>query len=165
MAKSRYDRDTGDLFDHSRLFPVETPRELETAFDFNAKLALAMARACREAAEHGVDRFELARRMSGMLGVEVTKGMIDAYCSQARETHNISAVRFKAFVRATGCLWLWNVYLDGEGLTLLQGEEALLAQATLAEQRGRALLEEARQLKKRAPLNVKRGGFPRRGGR
>lgn len=156
MAKHRHDRATADLFDHVRLFPVETPRELENALDFNAKLAQAMSRACREAAEAGLDRFDIARRMSGILGVEVTKGMIDAYTSQARESHTISLVRFKAFARATGCLWLWNVVLEGEGLTLLQGEEALLAQAALAEKRADALRAEARELKRRAPLEIKR---------
>lgn len=155
MARDRRDRDTGDLFHHARLFPVESPRELGGALDFNAKLAAAMSRACREAAELGVDRFEIARRMSEMLGAEISKGMIDAYCSQARETHTISAVRFKAFVRATGCVWLWNVYLDGEGLTLLQGEEALLAQAAYAEKRAQALMAEARALKAAAPVEIK----------
>jgi len=161
MVKHRHrryrDEHTADLFDHQHLFPVETPRELGSALDFNATLAQAMSRALDEAREHGRDRYEVARRMSETLGQDVSKGMIDAYTSQARETHTISAVRFKAFVRATGCLWLWTVYLDGEGLTLLMGEEALHAQASLAEKRAKALLEEARQLRARAPLEISRG--------
>lgn len=159
MAKDRRDRATSDLFEHARLFPVETPRELEKAIDFNARIAQAMSRACREAAEHGIDRDDIARRMTAILGVEVTLHMVNAYTSQARETHTISLVRFVAFARATGCIWLWSVVLEGEGLTLLQGEEALLAQATLAEQRGRALLDEAKRLKAAAPIHIN----PRRG--
>ncbi|MCY1648146.1 hypothetical protein OVA11_14070 [Caulobacter sp. SL161] len=157
MAKRTRDEQTLDLFQHAQLFPVETPRELGSALDFNAKLAQAMSRALDEAREGGRDRHEVASRMSEILGQDVSKGMIDAYTSQARETHTISAVRFKAFVRATGCLWLWSVYLDGEGLTLLMGEEALHAQASLAEKRAKALLEEARQLRARAPLEISRG--------
>ncbi|WP_299174386.1 hypothetical protein [uncultured Brevundimonas sp.] len=156
MAKARGDRNTHDLFDHERLFPVETPRELENALDFNARVAQAMSRACREAAEAGHDRFAIASRMSDILGTEVTKGMIDAYCSQARETHTISLARFKAFVRASGCLWLWNVVLDGEGVTLMQGEEARHAQASLARKRAAALLEEAKRLERDAPLIINR---------
>lgn len=157
MAKRNRDEQTLDLFQHAQLFPVETPRELGSALDFNAKLAQAMSRALDEARDAGRDRHEVASRMSEILGQDVSKGMIDAYTSQARETHTISAVRFKAFVRATGCLWLWSVYLDGEGLTLLMGEEALHAQASLAEKRAKALLEEARQLRARAPLEISRG--------
>lgn len=161
MAKGPRCRSTNDLFSHERLFPVETPRELENALDFNARVAQAISRACDEARDSGLDRHDVARRMSDILGTEVSKGMIDAYCSQARETHTISLARFKALVRATGCLWLWNVVLEGEGLTLLQGDEALHAQAALARKRGLALIEEARRIEKLSPIEIQ----PRRGTR
>ncbi len=83
--------------------------------------------------------------------------MVDAYTSPARDTHNISAVRLKAFVRATGCLWVWNVYHEGDGVTLLQGDEALLAQAAMARKQGTALIEEARRIERAAPIVVTRG--------
>lgn len=158
MVKDRRDRSTSDLFAHERLFPVETPGELASALDFNTRIAQAMSRACREAAEQGLDRYQIAQRMSETLGVEVTKNMVDAYTSQSRETHTVSLVRFLAFARATGCQWLWNVVLQGEGLTLLQGEEALLAQAAHAEKRAKALMAEAKALKTRAPMEIKRRG-------
>lgn len=158
MAKDRRDRATSDLFTHENLFPVETPRELENALDFNTRVAGAMSRALREAAEVGRDRYAIAARMSEILGVEITVNMLNAYTAQSRESHTISLARFKAFVRATGCLWLWNVVLEGEGLTLLQGEEAVLAQIAHAELRGRALLAEAKALRGRAPLEIKRRG-------
>lgn len=158
MAKRARQRDenTPDLFDHADLFPVETPRDMVSAVDFNATIAAAMARALDEARANGIDRFEVAKRMSLILGVEVSKHMIDAYTSQARETHTIALVRFKALARATGCLWLWNVALEGEGLTLLQGDEALHAQISLAETRIRALQDEVKAMKATAPLQVSR---------
>lgn len=156
MVKHRHDRNTGDLFDHERLFPVETPRELENALDFNARVSQAIKRALDEAKANGNDRFAVAARMSNILDVEISKGMLDAYCSQARETHTISLARFKALVRASGCLWLWNVVLEGEGVTLMQGEEALHAQASLTRKRGLALIEEAKRLEREAPLIINR---------
>lgn len=156
MAKDRRDRATSDLFDHERLFPVETPRELENALDFNARVSAAIKRALDEAKANGIDRHAVAERMSAIMGVEVPKSMIDAYTSQARETHTISLVRWKALVRATGCLWLWSVALEGDGVTLLQGDEARLAQAALAEKRGKALIEEAKRLKSLAPIEIAR---------
>lgn len=158
MGKDRRDHHTADLFAHERLFPVETPRELVNALDFNVRMASAMSRALREAAERGVDRFAVAGRMSEILGTEVTKGMVDAYTSPARESHNISAIRLKAFVRATGCLWVWNVYHEGDGLTLLQGHEAVFAQAALARTQSQALMEEARRLERAAPIEIVRRG-------
>ena len=159
MAKDRRDASTADLFAPERLFPVERPHALLKALDFNASLAVAMARACDEAKSlRGWTRQDVAARMSELLGSEVSKGMIDAYCSQARETHTISLVRFKAFVRATGCLWLWEIALDGEGLTLLQGEEAILAQAAWAQQQADHYAQQARLLRKSAPVEIKRPG-------
>lgn len=151
MAKNKRDRQTGDLFAHARLFPVETPRELPSALDFNARLAAAMSRAIRECA---MDRHEIAARMGEVLGTDVSKAMIDAYTSAARETHTISVVRLKAFIRATGQLWLWQVVLEGDGLTLLQGEEALLAQAALARKQSAELAAEAKRLERLAPVAV-----------
>src|SRR5690606_24239519 len=120
----------------------------------NVAIASAMSEACREAARAGMDRYEIAKRMSETLGVEVTKGMLDAYTSAARETHTISVVRLKAFIRATGALWLWSVVLEGDGLTLLQGEEALLAQAALADKQAAELAAEAKRLKALAPVRI-----------
>lgn len=159
MSKNRQRRDTDtlDMFAHSRLFPVETPREMGSALDFNGRIAQAMARAIDEARDHGVDRYEIARRMSETLQVDISKGMIDAYTSQARETHTVSLVRFVAFARATGCAWLWNVVLKDEGLTILQGEEALLAQAAHARKQAEFFASEAKRLSGLAPLQVGRG--------
>lgn len=155
--RSKRDENTADLFlDHKALFPVETPREMGPAVDFNAAIAGAMARALDEARDRGADRFEVAKRMSLILNVDVSKGMLDAYTSQARETHTISLVRFKAFARATGCPWLWSVVLEGEGLTLLQGDEAIHAQISFAETRIRALQEDVKALKATAPLTLSR---------
>lgn len=153
------DEHTADLFDHAEVFPVETPRDLQTALDYNTRIAHAMARALQEVAEYGVTRKEICDRITAMLGLTkpLTVDMLNGYTAQSRETHTISLVRFKAFVRATGCLWLWKEALDGDGLTLLQGEEAVHAQISLMETRARALMEEVKALKQTAPLQVGRG--------
>lgn len=151
------DQHTLDMFSHAKLFPVETPRDLGGAIDFNARIAAAMARAIEEARDHGLDRWDIAREMSRQLGSEVTKGMVDAYTSVARADHTISLVRFVVFARATGCLWLWNEVVADEGLIILQGEEALLAQAAHARKQADHYAAEARRLSNLAPLNVGRG--------
>lgn len=157
MARSRGDAHTADLFAVDRLFPVRAPAELARALDFNRRVAAAMSEAIRES---GRSRAHVAAEMTELLGYadggEVTVSQLNAYTATSRETHTISLVRWKAFVRATGCVWLWEIVLDGEGLTLLQGEEALHAQASLAEKQGRALLDQARALRQAAPVEVKR---------
>lgn len=159
MAKRSAHRDdkTPDLFAHERMFPVRAPRALGTALDFNIRLSQAQARAIDEARDHDIDRFEIARRMSVTLGKEVTKGMIDAYTAPSRTDHNISLIRFLAFVRATGCNWLWDVVLEAEGLTVVQGEDAQLAQAAWAQKMAEHYAAEAKRLKAATPLQVTRG--------
>lgn len=157
MTKARGDTQTLDLFDVSQMFPVEVPQELMRAMDFNVGLACAMRQAIRES---GLTNDQVAARMTELLGYDdnrrITGAQLYAYTAASRDTHTISLVRFKAFVRATGCLWLWEVALDGEGLTLLQGEEALHAQASVAEKQGRELLEQAKRLRAAAPVQVHR---------
>lgn len=143
-----------DLFPHERLYPVQVTKELGSAIEFNGWLSRTMAQAVKEAALSGVDRDEITRRMSASLGIPVSKGLLDKYTSQASATHTISLVRFVAFVRATGCVWLWKSLLAHEGLTILEGEEALLAQAALAEKAADHLRKQARELKARAPFQM-----------
>lgn len=146
-----------DLFPHERLYPVQVTKELGSDLVANGRLALAMSRALDEVAAEGVSRAEVAARMSAILGRKVSKGMIDKYTSQSSSMHTISAIRLVAFVRATGKTWLWKVLLAHEGLTILEGEEALLAQAALAMKKADHFREEARRLKQAAPFQVGAG--------
>ena len=156
MAKARGDQTTGDLFDVAQMFPVQVPSVLPRALDFNRRVAAAMAEAIRVC---GKPRPLIAAEMTEILAYdegEVTLSQLNAYTAVSRETHTISLVRWKAFIRATGCLWLWEIALEGEGLTLLQGEEAYHAQASVAEKAGRRLLEQAEQLRAAAPVEIMR---------
>jgi hypothetical protein len=157
MTKHRRHRhpDQADLFEVAELFPVLAPTTLPRALDFNRKIAVAMAEAIRQCPR---TREEIADEMTQVLGYDegaVTVAMLNAYTSAARETHTISLVRFVAFVRATGCPWLWDVVLHDEGMIVLQGQEALHAQASLLEKQGRELLEQAEAARRAAPSKVR----------
>lgn len=155
MAKARGDNATRDLFAVAHMFPVQAPSALPRALDFNRRVAVAMREAIREC---GLSNDQVAARMTELLGYEegaVTGAQLYAYTAVSRETHTVSLVRFKAFVRATGCVWLWEVILEGEGLTLLEGEEALHAQASLLRKRGQAQIDEADRLASAAPVEIR----------
>lgn len=153
MAKARGDTRTGELFDVERVWPVKAPRSLPRALDMKRQISMSMMEAIRES---GKTVPIIAAEMSDLLGDdEVTTQQLYAYTSASKTTHNISLVRFIAFVRATGCLWLWDVCLHDDGVLLLQGEEARHAQASLAEAHGRELLAQAKRLRRQAPLQVR----------
>ena len=63
----------------------------------------------------------------------------------------------QAFVRATDALWLWDLIVSEDGLTMLEGDEARLAEIARLQQEQRALAHELKALRS-IPINIKRRG-------
>jgi len=114
MRKHRDDR-TGDLF----IIP-QPVAPVAGALCCRVEVANAMAEALRE---H--DRYIVAAQMSKLLGQEVTKNMLDAYCSESREEHHPSFERAIAFDMATGTHTLANLMARKLGAKLAVGKDAL----------------------------------------
>ncbi len=99
MAKQRSDTQTLSLFDwEPPKVSVNLPEEMTRGGTIDTQIARAISHAL---AESGLSREETATAMSDYLGQEVTKNMIDAYASQARETHKITLERFIALIEVT----------------------------------------------------------------
>ncbi|MCF1449958.1 hypothetical protein FS815_24520 [Agrobacterium vitis] len=142
-----------DLF-LEQAFPVRQATERVDIDRFRSRLKREMARAIRECP---YDRPTVAARMALYLGLpSVSKAALDAYTAESKTTHDISLTRFKAFVRATGAVWLWDVVVSDDGLLLLEGDEARLAEIAYRQQKIR---EEQAQLKAllATPVTIKRG--------
>ncbi len=156
MGKKKNKKDEGlwpeDLFGPDAAFPINTPEQLPPAIDFEVRLAQAIGLALKET-RHTRER--VAALMSEILGEDVSRTMLDAYASPARDQHRISVTRFKALARATGAMWLFEVLLEGEGLTLLKGEQAVLAQVGALEQEIREKKARLSELKKQPSVSLK----------
>ena len=112
--------DQADLF-YQPVYASRQASDRIECLDFASRLARDMSLALRQCP---YDRHEVAARMAQALGqAEFSKAMLDAYTSEAKETHQISLLRFKAFVRATAQYWLWDAVVADDGLTMLQGFE------------------------------------------
>jgi len=95
--------------DHMKLelFDWEPPR-VAVGFDpdqlpgnrIASRISRAVALALKEC---GKPRSEIARLMSEELGYPVSEATLDAYASEAKESHKISLERFIALIMATGC--------------------------------------------------------------
>lgn len=134
------------------VYPVreQTPINIDR---FRTNLKRAMARALRESP---YERSIVAARMAQILGLpSISKATIDAYTAESK-TVDISVPRFKAFVRATGANWLWDEVVKDDGLLLLEGEEAMLAEEARIRQEIKRLNSELRVML-RKPVEVKRG--------
>lgn len=99
--------------------PAPARRDADLA-GLDRVVAATVALALNEA---GRSRFEIAGAMSALLDDEVTKLMLDAYASEAREGHNISAARLLALVAVTERFDLLDSLVRRIGAALLVGEE------------------------------------------
>lgn len=129
-----------DLF-HEPIFPVRIPVDRIDIDRYRARLKRAMARAIRECP---YDRPTIVARMGQYLGVPLTKSTLDAWTAESKSAHDVSLPRFAAFVHATGALWLWDEAAAMQGVTMLIGDEARLAE-----------IEARRQELKRAAAELK----------
>jgi len=139
-------------FFREAVFPVRDAQPIDIE-RFRANLKRNMARALRECR---YERSFIAARMAQILGLpNISKATLDAYTAESKEV-DISLPRFKAFVRATEAHWLWDEVVKDDGLLLLQGDEARLAEIARLQQEQRKLAAEIRQLKIK-PVTIKRG--------
>lgn len=95
-------------------------------------------------------RRDIAAAMSRLLGEEVTLCMLDAYASEARDNHNISAARFFAFVAVTKRYDIMDHVLRRIGAAALVGEEIVTARVGDLRAQITALQAELKDIEKRA---------------
>lgn len=117
MARRR-DRLTPDLFDWQPP-PIAVRFEDETAVravSVAGRLSRSVAVVLKEA---DADREAVAARMSEYLGEDVSKNMLDAYASQAREAHNITLARAFALLHATSDARIFGTELERFDLAII----------------------------------------------
>ena len=86
--------------------------------------------------------------MSELLGIEITKSMIDAWTAESREGINrFPACYLPAFCRAVNSIEPLRVLADLVGSVVVQGEEALLIELSKIEEQKQRLLEKEKAIK------------------
>ena len=103
-------------------------------------------------ASDGRRREVIAAEMSILLDDEVSRAMLDAYSSPAREGHRISLTRFLALVQVTKRHDLLDQVLRPIGAGVLVGEEVHTARIGQLELMIIAMQQELKAVKNKAPL-------------
>lgn len=117
MARQRHDSRTLDLLGWQPPAPVKRfAEEKVRAASLRGAIAKAVGVALKEC---GKDRDTVATEMAAYLGEDVSRNMLDAYASEAREEHVISLVRFIGLVHATGDHRLLQVLAELFGLAVI----------------------------------------------
>ena len=144
MVKQRGDQATLDLLRDFR--PPEIAERFEEAALVKASHLSQRISRCvsRTLTDSGLGRDEIAGRMSDYLTETVSKHMLDAYASEARDDHNISLERAAAMVHATGDPRLFGDLLGRLGY-------AVIPERYLAAVEDAMITEQIETLKKRQP--------------
>jgi hypothetical protein len=104
--------------------PAPAVRDADLA-GFGAVIAACVGRALKDDPR---SRDEIAGAMSALLAEPVTRCMLDAYASEARDQHNISACRFHALIAVTRRFDLLDLVARRIGAAVLVGEEIVTAE-------------------------------------
>lgn len=140
MARTRSDTLTLDLFDVPRA-PAPTPG----ALNFSIRLRAALSAALKATP---LSRYEVAARMSELLGAEVTKNQLDAWTAESREPWRFPFEYAAAFEVVCGTACLQDLLSEMRGTKVLKGEDSLLAELGRIEQMEHNLKLEKQQIKK-----------------
>jgi len=150
----------GDFFTGPDLFPVRRPAEQNRPVD-TLRIKTAMSEALKACPE---SREMVAAKIGVLTGREFTLWALNAYTAPSREDHDIGLSRFVAFVRVTGAYWLWDMLVEDDGLMVLQGREAKLAELGHLRQTKRQLDDKLRSLERElnaSPVEVNSRRRPR----
>lgn len=136
-----------------------TPPATTVRFDDHlVRAATIRAQVCRAIAaalsDCKLSRDDIAQRMSEFLGERVSKAMLDAYASQAREDHAISLPRFLALVHVTQDRRLLELIAEMFGWAVIERRHLPLIELAAVQDRVDELKRNADALRRQA----KRGG-------
>lgn len=147
MAKRRAQLDTDprqmsllDLLQQSQQLR-ETPKS-EGSLCVQPRLSHAMSRAVSAS---GLSRWEIAGRVSALVGQEITKAMLDSWTAESKEQHRPPAEFLPAFCVVTGSREPLQILTDSAGLFCLPGPEALRAEIQKLREQEKAVGAERRK--------------------
>ncbi len=117
------------------------------AVSISDRLCRGISVALREAP---YNRDQVATRMSEFLGQPVSVNMLDAYASQARGQHNISAVRLVALLHATQDRRLLELVAEMFGWPVIERKFLKLIELASLQEREDALRRQRETLRREA---------------
>jgi len=115
--------ESGKQLTFSSLFEIPKPvQPVSGSLNFSVELRQVLSNALKNCPK---SRFEIASRMSELLGIEVTKNSLDSWCAESREAWRFPFEFSAAFEEATETLALTQLLAGKRGAKVLVGEEVL----------------------------------------
>ena len=95
------------------------------SFDIDRQFRAAISEALKRCP---LSRWQVAARMSELIGQEITKSMLDSWTAESKEGHRFPAIFLPAFCEAAGCSEPLKLMGRLVGVFILPGPEALRAE-------------------------------------
>ncbi|MBI2313540.1 MAG: hypothetical protein HYU77_13655 [Betaproteobacteria bacterium] len=118
--RRRHDLFTLDLFDIPR-----PPAATEGALNCAVEICHTLSEALKASPQ---TRYQVAARMSELVGHEISKYSLDSWTAESREGHRFPLEYAPAFEAALESYCLQELLARKRGCRVLKGEEALLAE-------------------------------------
>ncbi len=129
-----------DLLQQSKdLLPEETD---EGSLNIHARFCHILTNSIKES---GLSRYKICGIMSHLLGVEVSKSMLDSYTSESKESHRLPCEYLPAFCIAAGSRAPLQIISEMGGMFCLPGPEALRAEIHKLSEEERKIRTEKRK--------------------
>lgn len=115
------------------------------SFDMSSIIRQGLSESIRRS---GMKRWEIAGRMSELLGVEVTESMLNAWTAESREDRRFPAEYLAAFCYVAGNLEILREIARKVHCWLLESEEAVMAELGRINWQRQQLAARERQVRK-----------------
>lgn len=128
------------------MFQVPMPADpLPGSMDYRAEIAHLVGEALKSA---DGDRYAVAAAMSRLTGHDVSKYMLDAWSSEARDSYNMPFYQAPVLESACNTLILSSWLAEKRGGRLLVGKDALAAELAKLERAKEQAAKQIRELKR-----------------
>jgi hypothetical protein len=125
-CKQRIDINQASLFDILKNYQEESQTSRPAgSFDIDRQFRAAISEALKHCP---LSRWQVAARMSELIGSEITKSMLDSWTAESKEAHRFPAIFLPAFCEAVGCSEPLKMMGRLVGVFILPGPEALRAE-------------------------------------
>lgn len=131
------------------LFEVPRPAAaIPASMDYRHQLTALVSHVLHLAAQAGKDRYHVAADMSRLTGKEVSKYMLDAYSSEARDEYNLPFYLLPALETVCETHMITDWLVEVRGGRLLIGRESLDAERGRLEKIRDAATQKIREIKR-----------------
>ncbi len=99
-----------------------------------------------------LSRYEVAAKMSELVGVEITESMLNSWTAESKEQHRFPAIFMPAFFEVTKTTWPYRVLANPVGLYIMESPAALRSEMAALDEQIKKLKTERK--KRQAFLNI-----------